>query len=300
MPSYKFVPEHNGIEIYFEKKPTERVCQILRQNGWKWHGYKQCWYAKRNYQTEAFAKEMCGTTNSKSVTLTQSSSFGSSTLVITENADKYNVSSTNNQIICCDCNKFFSIHAPACPFCGCPFDYVVKHYFTKFINSSPQTNANPQPPKISQQDIIAAQKAIEERERKKREEQRLLKEQQEREYREAYERRQRQLELQKIQQGENRKISEKAKEIGIHQTIINDILRCNISYDEFLKRIAFISQYKTTLPGLPINFSMAKYSVESIQRQIADLRKTYKSNNNQITRCSGDCSSCNREQCINK
>lgn len=55
-----------------------------------------------------------------------------STLTITPNGDSYCINSTNNQIICCDCKKFFSIHAQACPFCGCPTGYVAEYYYSKY------------------------------------------------------------------------------------------------------------------------------------------------------------------------
>ena len=55
-----------------------------------------------------------------------------STLTITPNGKGYHVNSTNNQIICCDCNKFVSIHAVACPFCGCPLHYVADTYYKHY------------------------------------------------------------------------------------------------------------------------------------------------------------------------
>ena len=55
-----------------------------------------------------------------------------STLTITPNGTGYLINSTNNQIICCDCNRFFSIHASACPFCGCPLHYIADKYFKSY------------------------------------------------------------------------------------------------------------------------------------------------------------------------
>lgn len=55
-----------------------------------------------------------------------------STLTITPNGNGYHVNSTNNQIICSDCNKFVSIHAMACPFCGCPLHYVADTYYKHY------------------------------------------------------------------------------------------------------------------------------------------------------------------------
>lgn len=55
-----------------------------------------------------------------------------STLTIIPNGTGYRINSTNNQIICCDCNKFFSIHASACPFCGCPLHYIADIYYKRY------------------------------------------------------------------------------------------------------------------------------------------------------------------------
>ena len=72
-------------------------------------------------------------TNSYSVSIQQSAgNTFVSTLTITPNGAGYQISSTNNQIICCDCNKFISIHAPACPFCGCPAHYMADIYYKRY------------------------------------------------------------------------------------------------------------------------------------------------------------------------
>ena len=55
-----------------------------------------------------------------------------STLTITPNGNGYHVDSTNNQIICSDCKNFFSIHATACPFCGCPTCYIAEYYYSQY------------------------------------------------------------------------------------------------------------------------------------------------------------------------
>lgn len=49
----------NGIEIYFEKKPSEALRNNLKENGWRWSGFKRCWY---NYYSEdhlQFAESIC-------------------------------------------------------------------------------------------------------------------------------------------------------------------------------------------------------------------------------------------------
>lgn len=152
MITYKFVPEHNGIELYFDDKPSICLCEELKDNGWRWHRTKKCWYTKRNPASEAFAKKQCGENPSqkhsvppivspppklsgpaKEVSFRQlSDSVYVSTATITRNNQGYVIASTNNQIICCDCGKFFSVHANACPFCGCPMGHIAQHYLAKF------------------------------------------------------------------------------------------------------------------------------------------------------------------------
>ena len=56
----KYVPEHRGIEIYFETKPSNLIVDALKRNGWRWHKAKKCWFAKKNSTTEAVAKKLCG------------------------------------------------------------------------------------------------------------------------------------------------------------------------------------------------------------------------------------------------
>lgn len=88
--------------------------------------------AKRNAPPSPHAKQPI-TTASCSVSIQQSSgNTFVSTLTITPNGAGYQISSTNNQIICCDCNKFISIHAPACPFCGCPAHYMADIYYKRY------------------------------------------------------------------------------------------------------------------------------------------------------------------------
>lgn len=87
--------------------------------------------------------------NSYSVNIQQSAgNTFVSTLTIMPNSAGYQISSTNNQIICCDCNKFISIHAPACPFCGCPVHYMAdtyyKHYGAEAIRKAQQQHQEQQ------------------------------------------------------------------------------------------------------------------------------------------------------------
>ena len=70
-----------------------------------------------------------------------------STLTVTKNDQGLSATSTNNQIICCDCKIFFSIHAPACPRCGCPMNYIVQYYYDNFQDTPPSPPLPPIKPK---------------------------------------------------------------------------------------------------------------------------------------------------------
>lgn len=81
-----------------------------------------------------------------------------STLTITPNGNGYTVNSTNNQIICCDCNKFVSIHANACPFCGCPLHYVADTYY-KHYGAEAIRNAERQRKELQRAQALKEQQA---------------------------------------------------------------------------------------------------------------------------------------------
>lgn len=57
----KFVPEHSGIEIYFEKRPPNSILEEMKVKGWRWHTAKKCWFVKKSPSAEAMAKKLCGT-----------------------------------------------------------------------------------------------------------------------------------------------------------------------------------------------------------------------------------------------
>lgn len=41
--------EKQGEELYFESKPDFEVIKGLKNNGYRWHNVKKCWYRKLNY-----------------------------------------------------------------------------------------------------------------------------------------------------------------------------------------------------------------------------------------------------------
>ncbi len=45
-----FVPEFDGVEVYFPSKPAEATRTALKAAGYRWHNKKQCWYARNTEQ----------------------------------------------------------------------------------------------------------------------------------------------------------------------------------------------------------------------------------------------------------
>lgn len=41
--------EHQGEELYFNEKPTAEIIATLKENCYKWHNTKKCWYRKLEY-----------------------------------------------------------------------------------------------------------------------------------------------------------------------------------------------------------------------------------------------------------
>ena len=54
----KINEELKGIELYFDAKPMEEVRNNLKSNGFRWSGFKKCWYAKQNENTFLLAEEL--------------------------------------------------------------------------------------------------------------------------------------------------------------------------------------------------------------------------------------------------
>lgn len=43
--------EHNGLEIYFDEKPSEEIRSALKEIKFRWHGMKKCWYGRAELST---------------------------------------------------------------------------------------------------------------------------------------------------------------------------------------------------------------------------------------------------------
>jgi hypothetical protein len=49
--------ELKGIELYFDAKPIQSIIDGLKSNGFRWHNFKKCWYAKQSEQTIEIANK---------------------------------------------------------------------------------------------------------------------------------------------------------------------------------------------------------------------------------------------------
>lgn len=50
--------ELNGVELYFNEKPTQKILSTLKENSFRWSGSKKCWYAKQNIKTLDLAQKL--------------------------------------------------------------------------------------------------------------------------------------------------------------------------------------------------------------------------------------------------
>lgn len=50
--------EHNGLELYFEKKPKTEILTRLKFYKFKWHCVKKCWFAKNTSERNEFIQTL--------------------------------------------------------------------------------------------------------------------------------------------------------------------------------------------------------------------------------------------------
>ena len=53
----KYNKEHKGIELYFTKIPTKKEREELKENKFKYHGAKKCWYKYQPKEEKQEVKE---------------------------------------------------------------------------------------------------------------------------------------------------------------------------------------------------------------------------------------------------
>lgn len=56
----KINEELNGIELYFNNKPQQTILSNLKSNGFRWSGFKKCWYAKQTEKAFQVANSLTG------------------------------------------------------------------------------------------------------------------------------------------------------------------------------------------------------------------------------------------------
>ncbi|TPG68680.1 hypothetical protein EEL31_09185 [Brevibacillus laterosporus] len=54
----KINEELNGIELYFNSKPVQKVIDNLKENGFRWSGFKKCWYTKQSERAFQIARSL--------------------------------------------------------------------------------------------------------------------------------------------------------------------------------------------------------------------------------------------------
>lgn len=52
----KLNPQHQGIEIYFDSKPSADQLSDLKANGWRWAKFNKCWYRKDSPSARKYAE----------------------------------------------------------------------------------------------------------------------------------------------------------------------------------------------------------------------------------------------------
>jgi hypothetical protein len=66
--TYKLNDEKNGVEIYFDEKPSSGVLEMLKAHGFRWSKYKKCWYAKQSDETISLAEQLANNELDKTIT----------------------------------------------------------------------------------------------------------------------------------------------------------------------------------------------------------------------------------------
>lgn len=157
MAQYKINIQLDGIEIYFDEKPTDDVLQRLRDNRWRWHRGKHCWYSRISEESLQFANELCKPTHAPKITFPPKSTVAEQTpsdnsahityrmisggetlayVTISKNGDQYTVSSTNNQLVCSDCRRIFRSMRQAAPFADAQLNIYSNMILTKLLKDS--------------------------------------------------------------------------------------------------------------------------------------------------------------------
>ena len=310
MPKYEINTALRGIEIYFEKKPEEKILDELRKEGWRWHYRKQCWYTRTSTEALFFAESLCRETRpsethqqkpssaippvSQNETASISYNITSNGVVlanvkITKKGNNYTAQSTNNQLLCCDCKRMISIHAPACPFCGCPMSYITEHDFieTQRKNAMKAKHEEDLRRKSAEEERLAAERRRLEAEEAKRIERQKAREEKKRREMEEFLRKEKEAKLRAD------KIKEICEKYSVPKETVSRLISSPVSPEALEGRIGRILYYKRQYPYLNIGLSHFIAS-DTIDDYV--LRNKWKEI--PTTKCTGNCSTCTREYCV--
>lgn len=117
----------NGIEIYFENKPSADVLSELKANRWRWLYSKKCWYNTNTQVNLDYAQRICSPkTNPSSAGSDRAVDFATTSLQ--SNLTEAKKANSESLVECFDCHHIVSIHAQSCPNCGCPLSYTLEQY----------------------------------------------------------------------------------------------------------------------------------------------------------------------------
>ena len=72
MVRYEINEEQNGVEIYFDRVPSEDIRNLIKSEGFRWNGRKKCWYATKNDHRIDIAKKVA---NGDSIYIPETSSI---------------------------------------------------------------------------------------------------------------------------------------------------------------------------------------------------------------------------------
>ncbi|WP_396280833.1 LPD29 domain-containing protein [Bacillus subtilis] len=89
--------ELNGIELYFDSKPEQEVLTHLKSNGFRFSGFKKCWWNKRTEKSMKVANDITKQKNTSSNTITNTSRRDKGVKMSLWDATKWNEFEVNKE-----------------------------------------------------------------------------------------------------------------------------------------------------------------------------------------------------------
>ncbi|MFT4400473.1 LPD29 domain-containing protein [Bacillus sp. SW14] len=89
--------ELNGIELYFDSKPEQEVLTHLKSNGFRFSGFKKCWWNKRTEKSMQVANDITKQKNTSSNTITNISKKDKGVKMSLWDATKWNEFEVNKE-----------------------------------------------------------------------------------------------------------------------------------------------------------------------------------------------------------